>query len=77
MKVPLLDLKIQYQSLKKELDEAVLKTAESQYFILGPEVKRLEEEVADFLRKHLPLLDVSDRVCEAAARCSHAGQHGK
>jgi len=49
MKVPLLDLKVQYQSLKKELDEAVLKTAESQYFILGPEVKKFEEEVAKFL----------------------------
>lgn len=49
MKVPLLDLKVQYQSLKKELDEAILKTAESQYFILGSEVKRLEEEVAKYL----------------------------
>lgn len=49
MKVPLLDLKIQYQSLKKELDEAVLRTAESQYFILGPEVKKFEEETAEFL----------------------------
>ncbi len=49
MQVPLLDLKIQYQSLKKELDEAVLKTAESQYFILGPEVKKFEEDVAKYL----------------------------
>jgi dTDP-4-amino-4,6-dideoxygalactose transaminase len=49
MQVPLLDLKIQYQSLKKELDEAVLRTAESQYFILGPEVKKLEEDVANYL----------------------------
>ncbi len=49
MKVPLLDLKVQYQSLKKELDEAILRVAESQYFILGPEVKKLEEEVAKFL----------------------------
>lgn len=49
MKVPLLDLKMQYQSLKKELDEAVLKTAESQYFILGPEVQLLEEKTAEFL----------------------------
>ena len=49
MQVPLLDLKLQYQSLKQELDEAVLKTSESQYFILGPEVKKFEENVADFL----------------------------
>ena len=49
MKVPLLDLKMQYQSLKNELDEAVLKTAESQYFILGPEVKKLEDEITNVL----------------------------
>jgi dTDP-4-amino-4,6-dideoxygalactose transaminase len=49
MKIPLLDLKAQYQSLKTELDDAILKTAESQYFILGPEVKKLEDAVADFL----------------------------
>lgn len=49
MKVPLLDLKPQYQSLKKELDEAVLKVAESQYFILGPQVAKLEKELAEYL----------------------------
>lgn len=49
MKVPLLDLKMQYQSLKEELDAAVLKTAESQYFILGPEVKKFESEISEFL----------------------------
>ncbi len=49
MKVPLLDLKPQYQSLKKELDEALISIAESQYFILGPTVKKLEEEFAEFL----------------------------
>ena len=49
MKVPLLDLKVQYQALKKELDEAVIRTAESQYFILGPEVKKLEDEIAEYL----------------------------
>lgn len=50
MKVPLLDLKPQYQSLKKELDEAVAKVIESQYFILGPEVKAMEEEIASYLQ---------------------------
>jgi len=53
MQVPLLDLKLQYQSLKKELDEAVLKVAESQYFILGPEVTALESEISLYLNvKH-------------------------
>jgi len=49
MKVPLLDLKAQYKSLKKELDEALLKTAESQYFIMGPAVTKLEKEISEFL----------------------------
>ncbi len=49
MKVPLLDLKPQYQSLKKELDEAILNVAESQYFILGPEVEKMEKAFCDYL----------------------------
>ena len=53
MKVPLLDLKTQYHSLKKELDEAVLRVAESQYFILGPEVENMEKEFCQYLKcKH-------------------------
>jgi dTDP-4-amino-4,6-dideoxygalactose transaminase len=49
MKVLLLDLTLQYQELKKELDEAVLRVAESQHFILGPEVEQMEKEFCDFL----------------------------
>jgi dTDP-4-amino-4,6-dideoxygalactose transaminase len=53
MIVPLLDLKPQYLSLKKELDEAILRVAESQYFILGPEVQKMEEEFSSYLKcKH-------------------------
>lgn len=49
MRVPLLDLKPQYHSLKKELDEAIIKVAESQYFILGPEVAGMEKEFCNYL----------------------------
>ncbi len=49
MNVPLLDLKAQYATLKSELDSALLKTAESQYFILGPEVQKLEGEICEYL----------------------------
>lgn len=48
MKVPLLDLKPQYRALKGELDAALLRVSESQYFILGPEVKALEASVAKY-----------------------------
>jgi len=49
MNVPLLDLKLQYRSLKKELDEALLRVADSQHFILGPEVGQLESELNGYL----------------------------
>ena len=48
MKVPLLDLKPQYRALKSELDAAILRVSESQYFILGPEVKALEAACATY-----------------------------
>jgi dTDP-4-amino-4,6-dideoxygalactose transaminase len=46
--VPLLDLKPQYHALKAELDEAMLKVAASQMFILGPAVRELEEKLAAY-----------------------------
>lgn len=53
MKVPLLDLKPQYQSLKKQLDEAIIRVAESQYFIMGPELSEMEKEFEQYLNvKH-------------------------
>ena len=52
MIVPLLDLKLQYKLLKKELDEALIKIAESQYFILGPEVEKMEKAFCTYLGCH-------------------------
>ena len=49
MKVPLLDLKAQYQAIKPEIDEAIAKVVESQYFILGPEVEKLEKDICSYL----------------------------
>lgn len=48
MKVPLLDLKGQYRTIKEEILEATNEVYESQYFILGPKVKKLEEEISAY-----------------------------
>jgi len=46
MPVPLLDLSRQYEYLKPELDKAVVDVLTHGGFILGPEVRRIEEEIA-------------------------------
>jgi len=48
MKVPLLDLKAQYQTIRHELWQAMEEVLESQHFILGPKVQALEEAVASY-----------------------------
>jgi len=48
MQVPLLDLKPQYRPLAAEIQAAIEKVCASQGFILGPEVKRLEADVAAY-----------------------------
>lgn len=47
-RVPLLDLKAQYKGIRAEILETIDRVCESQYFILGPEVAGLEEEVARY-----------------------------
>ncbi len=48
MNVPLLDLKLQYQSIKSEIEPVLLKIAESQMLILGQEVANLEKTLAEY-----------------------------
>ena len=50
MKVPLLDLKAQYSTIRSEIREAIERVVESQHFILGPEVEGLEQEIAAFCK---------------------------
>lgn len=48
MTVSLIDLKTQYLSIKEEIDAAVLQVLAQGQYILGPNVKALEEEVAAY-----------------------------
>ncbi len=49
MKIPLLDLDAQYQPLRGELVDALTRVADSQRYIMGPEVAALETELAALL----------------------------
>lgn len=49
MKVPLLDLKAQYKTIKHEIDKALIDVAESQNCILGKEVELLEKNLCAYL----------------------------
>lgn len=46
--IPMVDLKRQYNALKTEIDAAVSDVLEKTQFILGPNVTKLEEEVAAY-----------------------------
>jgi dTDP-4-amino-4,6-dideoxygalactose transaminase len=48
MSIPILDLKAQYATIRHEIQSAINDVLEKQHFILGQEVKRLEEEVAAY-----------------------------
>jgi dTDP-4-amino-4,6-dideoxygalactose transaminase len=48
MQVPLLDLKAQYRALKDQILPVIEEVCASQYFILGPHVKDLEQAVAAY-----------------------------
>ncbi len=48
MRVPLLDLTVQYQSLRGEITATLNELMTRQQFILGPEVASLEEKVAAY-----------------------------
>jgi dTDP-4-amino-4,6-dideoxygalactose transaminase len=48
MKIPLLDLKAQHAPIQREILEAIGRVMESQAFILGPEVEKLEQRIAAY-----------------------------
>jgi len=49
MSIPILDLQGQYRAHKDEIDAAILGVVESGHFVLGPNVKTLESELAAYV----------------------------
>lgn len=49
MHVPLLDLKAQYQNIRDEIEPIVQSVVEDQWFIMGPHVQGLEDELASYV----------------------------
>lgn len=47
-RIPIVDLKTQYNTIKEDVDAAIQRVLQHQQFILGPEVKALEEEIAAY-----------------------------
>jgi len=47
-RIPLLDLKVQYESIKHDVDKAIEAILDSQNFILGAEVAAFEQEIASY-----------------------------
>jgi len=53
MKIPLVDLKANYHSIKPEVDRAITEVLESGSYIMGPWVKAFEDQFASYTRvKH-------------------------
>lgn len=48
MKIPILDLSVQHRQIAEEVEAAVANVLGSQQFILGPEVRELERELAPY-----------------------------
>jgi len=46
VRVPLLDLRLQYASIRRDIQAAIERVCDSQQFIMGPEVEQLERELA-------------------------------
>ncbi|MCK9224717.1 MAG: DegT/DnrJ/EryC1/StrS family aminotransferase [Candidatus Muirbacterium halophilum] len=50
MKIPLLDLKVQYLSIKNEVDSAIQGVLNNTSFIMGEEVNKFEESLKSYIR---------------------------
>lgn len=51
-RVPMLDLKAHYHSMKTEMDKAIMEVLESAYYINGPAVAKFEGEFAAYIKSN-------------------------
>ena len=49
MSIPFIDLKTQYNSNKQNIDDAIHRVLDHGQYIMGPEVKELEKQLADYI----------------------------
>jgi len=49
VRVPLLDLKGQYATIRSDVEKAIAEVMESQQFIMGPQVEQFEQAVAKYI----------------------------
>ncbi len=49
MNIPMLDLKLEYEYMKEDIDSAIQQCLDHQKWILGAEVKELEDKIADYI----------------------------
>ena len=49
IKIPILDLKPQYNAIREEIHAAIDRVLESGQFIMGPDVKQFEQATAKYL----------------------------
>ena len=49
MSIPFIDLKTQYQQHKLEIDDAIHRVLDHGQYIMGPEVRELENQLADYI----------------------------
>ena len=75
MTIPMVDLKIQYQAIKKDVDAAISAITENSAFILGPEGKVLEQEIAAYHGlKHAAGVSSGTDALHLALRAAGIGQ---
>lgn len=70
-KIPLLDLRAQYETIRDEVRAAVDRVFDSQHFVLGAEVQALEEEIARYSQAKIAIgcASGSDAVLLALMSC--------